>query len=350
MSSDPDRRAPAPLSVPAPPTGRHLTARDALIAIGLCTLLLLAFEGRSIRRSGEEMKSGWERSLVLAVGRPAGAISDALGLASVKDTLVGWVHPDDGLSGPGGFDEATVGTAARGVPPVTPDAFDPRALGARQPAPRPLRTVLVTGDSLSQPLDAKVARAFSRSSAGVDVVRDARIGTGISQSDLLDWGQLSVAQVRKRHPDAIVVFLGANEGFPLRSGTRKVDCCGADWAAAYASRVRRVMNTFRQGGAARVYWLNLPAPRDPARQRISRAVNAAIAVAAEPYRAQVRVLDLSSLFTPGGRYRDAMDVGGRRRIVRESDGIHLNDEGAAVALGPVLAALRADYGAKVPSG
>ena len=60
------------------------------------------------------------------------------------------------------------------------------------------------------------------------------------------------------------------------------------------------------------------------------------------------MLDLAAVFTPGGRYRDAMDVGGRRRIVREPDGIHLNDEGAAVALGPVLGALRADYGPKVP--
>ena len=54
------------------------------------------------------------------------------------------------------------------------------------------------------------------------------------------------------------------------------------------------------------------------------------------------------MFTPGGRYRDAMDVDGRQRIVREPDGIHLSDEGASVALGPVLAALRADYGPKVP--
>ena len=103
-------------------------------AIGLCTLLLLAFEGRSIRHSGEEMTPGWERSLVLAVGRPAGAVSDALGLARTSRTrLVGWAHPDDGLSGPGGFDQATAGAALRGVPPVTPDAFDPRALGAGRP-------------------------------------------------------------------------------------------------------------------------------------------------------------------------------------------------------------------------
>ena len=82
-----------------------------------------------------------------------------------------------------------------------------------------------------------------------------------------------------------------------------------------------MMNTYRQAGAARVYWLTLPgATRSALVSSISRAVNAAIAVAAEPYRAQVRVVDLASLFTPGGRYRDAMAVGGRQRIVRESDG------------------------------
>src|SRR3954465_1109519 len=122
--------APTPDEIPAPPTGRHLTARDAVLCIGLCALVLLAFEGRSLKRSGEEMKPGWERSLVLAVGRPAGAVSNALGLPAVKDKLVGWAHPADRLARRGGFDEGAAGAAARGVPPVTPDAFDPRALGA----------------------------------------------------------------------------------------------------------------------------------------------------------------------------------------------------------------------------
>jgi lysophospholipase L1-like esterase len=344
---EPERMSEVEHAIPAPPTGRHLTARDALVCVGVCVLLLLAFEGRSIERSGDEMKAGWERTLVLAVGRPAGAVSRATGLGDVKDRLLAWAHPDDGLGGPGGFTEAA-NSAPAGVPPVTPDAFDPRALGARPRAPRPLRTVLVTGDSLSQPLDARVARAFARAGTGVTVVRDAHLGTGVSQSDIVDWGRLSVQQVRTRTPDAVVMFMGANEGFPMRAGGRTLNCCGPAWTAEYGSRVRRMMNTYRQSGAARVYWLNLPVPRDHGRQVISRSVNQAIAVAAEPYRAQVRVLDMAALFTPGGRYRDSMTVGGRASLVRQADGIHLNGTGAGVALGPVLAALRADFGARVP--
>src|SRR6187200_776084 len=163
-----ERRSVVEDQIPAPPTGRHLSARDAVVAVCVCVVLLLLFEGASIRRSGEEMQSGWERTLVLSVGRPAGALSDRTGLGAVKDRLVAWAHPDDGLSGPGGFDESAR-VAGGAVAPVTPDAFDPRALGARPAPPRPLRRVLVTGDSMVQPLDAALARAFARGGTGVSV-------------------------------------------------------------------------------------------------------------------------------------------------------------------------------------
>jgi lysophospholipase L1-like esterase len=330
--------------IPAPPRGRERSARDAVICVAVCALLLLAFEGSSIRRAGRDLDHGWQRTLVLAVGEPAGWLSDASGLGAVKDRALAWERRDRGAGGGAGFDDRVAGG---GVAPVTPEAIDPRAVGARPATPPPLRTVLVTGDSMSQPLDATLARAFARA-GDAKVVHDAHLGTGISQPDILDWGAEAGEQVRDHHPQAVVVFLGANEGFPLRAGRRDVDCCGVAWTTAYASRVRQMMSTYRQRGAARVYWLELPGPRDAARQRISRAVNAAIVVAAEAYRAQVRVIDLGALFTPGGSYREAMAVDGREQIVREHDGVHLNGIGARVALAPVLAALHADFGAAVP--
>ena len=132
-----------------------------------------------------------------------------------------------------------------------------------------------------------------------------------------------------------------------------MNCCGADWAAEYAYRARQMMNTYRQDGAARVYWLTLPAPRDPARQRISRAVNAAIAVAAAALpRPGARPRPDRVCSRPGGRYRDAMDVGGRQRArPRRPTASTSTTRAPTVALGPVLAALRADFGAaaRVPA-
>ena len=54
----------------------------------------------------------------------------------------------------------------------------------------------------------------------------------------------------------------------------EVECCGADYAAVFANRVRQVMDTFRQNGAAKVYWLTVMTPRDDDAARVSKVVNA----------------------------------------------------------------------------
>jgi lysophospholipase L1-like esterase len=322
--------------------GRRFRARDAIVAIGVACALLTLFEGSSIRHQGEEMNPGIERSVVLAVGRPAGWVADRLPLTDIAHDATAWLSPDDDLGNEPGFDSRRVaGAAAGGIPPVSQESFDPLALGAK-PQPRPLHTLLVTGDSMVMPLDQELARRLAGS--GVRTIREPHVGTGISKSILVDWGKLSAHQVKTDKPDAVVVFIGANEGFPMRAaGGREVRCCGPPWAAEYASRARQMMDSYRRSGTARVYWLTLPAPRSADRAEIARAVNAAIGVGAVPYRAQVRVLDLDSIFTPGGRYRDAMDVGGRQTIVRESDGIHLNGPGSKLAADAVITEMKRDF-------
>jgi hypothetical protein len=87
-----------------------------------------------------------------------------------------------------------------------------------------------------------------------------------------------------------------------------------------------------------VYWVTIPTPRDPDRQAIGRVVNAAIRVAVQPWRSQVRVIDSAALVSPRG-YQDALDG----RIVRASDGIHLNEAGAQLLADSVLDRLNDDF-------
>ena len=317
-------------------------ARDAIWTTFFIAALLIVTAGDSARRAGEQMNPGIGRDVVLFVGKPAGAIADALPFAKLADDATAWVRPDESLDGNGSF--ATLALQTTGVPPVTPDAFDPAALGEKPPAPKPLKTLLVTGDSLSTPLDTSLARDLSP--AGVKVLREPHLGSGISKSFLVDWGQLSSDQVRKDKPDAVVVFIGANEGFPFEvEGGKKIECCGADWAAEYANRVRAMMNTYRAKGASRVYWVKLMTPRSKARADIGRVVNAAIDVAAEPWKTQVRLIDTIGVFTPKG-YRDAMPINGEDTIVRQPDGIHLNDTGAAFLADIVIKRIGQDFAIK----
>jgi lysophospholipase L1-like esterase len=326
---------------------RKFRARDAVIAMAATAVILVLFAGGSIEKQGEEMNPGIGRDLVLDVGRPAAWFADQLPFHTAAHTLTAWLSPDQNMSGPDTFVPVGPGPGpgpapATAVQPVTPDAFDPTELGAPAPPRRQLHTLLVTGDSMSTPLDQKLAQTLAPE--GVNVIRDPHIGTGVSKSILVDWGRLSLSQVKQDQPDAVVVFIGANEGFSMPGPDRhQVQCCGPEWTAIYATRVRTMMNTYRQQGRARIYWLTLPTPRERARAQIAKVVNAAINVGAEPWRSQIRVIDTVPVFTPGEIYRDSMTIGDQPTIVRESDGIHLNDAGSALADKLVLAEIDRDF-------
>jgi hypothetical protein len=318
---------------------RRARARDAVFVVFLAGLILVLLQGPSIRKAGDELKPGVERDAVLAVGRPAADLANRFPLAEASTKATAFLEPEPNLGG-GGFQQATGAQGQLGA--VTAEAFDPATIGAKPPPRRSLKTLLVTGDSMVEPLDADLAQKLAPK--GVHVISDAHVGTGISSTLLVNWGKLSVYQVKHDHPDAVVVFIGANDGFPM-SGPRgrEVECCSAEWAAIYANRARQIANTYRQNGVARVYWITLPTPREPARQTIARVVNAAIEVAVQPWADQIRVIDSVPIFTPGGVYRDSMNVGGTPTIVRRSDGIHLNEAGSTVLAGYVLGAIGKDF-------
>jgi len=207
-----------------------------------------------------------------------------------------------------------------------------RTLRAR-PAGGRLR-ILATGDSMIQIIDSYLkARAGGRAR----VRSDAHISTGLSKPSLLNWAEQARRQAAGR-PDVVVMFIGANDGFPMAGA----DCCGPAWVAEYARRARRMMRTYARGGRARVLWLLLPAPRGGFFREIFPAVNAALRRAARGLENDVRLIDLAEVFTPGGRYRDSIEVGGKTVRVRQGDGVHLNTTGASIAANIVLRALRTE--------
>lgn len=193
--------------------------------------------------------------------------------------------------------------------------------------------VLATGDSMVQIIDSFLAQRLS----GAQVRSDARISTGLSKPSLLDWPAHSRRQAASR-PDAVVMFIGANDGFAMGDAP----CCGAPWVAEYARRARAMMRSYARGGRARVYWLLLPAARSGIFRETFPAVNAGIRRAAQGRGDDVRLIELDEFFTPGGRYRSSMEVDGEVVRVRQDDGVHLNTTGASLAAQQIARAMRQD--------
>jgi lysophospholipase L1-like esterase len=311
---------------------RRFSAWDSVRAVLLTMILLLIFAGGSVREAADELDPGVGRDIVKAVGEPAGWIADRLPFADTREDLTSWLSPNKELGG-GGFEAGSANAGRTSVaPPQVPST------------PQPLDRLLVTGDSLSTPIDVEIARKVADQGADVQVTRDPHLATGISNSGLVDWGELSTSQAADDDPDAVVIFIGANEGYPIPGPNgAQVSCCGPAYEAAFESRVGQMMDNYLEGGVERIYWLTVPTQRDPARKPIADAVNEAIAQAAAARGAAVRVVDLIPTFTPGDSYRDSIEIDGKQTIVRESDGIHLNDEGSSLAADLVLEAVDKDF-------
>src|SRR3954464_10329400 len=107
---------------------RSFSARDAVVAGLVTSVLLVLFAGGSVKRAAAEMGDGVAKSLVQAVGKPTSEVADALPFASVGHHLTSWLSPEEDLGSTGGGFASLSVTTAGGVPPVTPDAFDPGAV------------------------------------------------------------------------------------------------------------------------------------------------------------------------------------------------------------------------------
>jgi hypothetical protein len=201
--------------------------------------------------------------------------------------------------------------------------------------------ILATGDSMIQILDGFLAQKVR--SQHFRVRRDEHIGTGITKPFQLDWPAHVRKLARAYRPAASVVFLGANDGFPLPYGGKQRQCCSRPWRKAYARRARTMMHSLERGGAARVYWLTLPAARPRTFDHIYRSVNLALRSAARREGDGVRLLDMGRVFTPSGRFQSTIVRAGHRVAVRQPDGIHLNVAGARIAAQVVVRNMRRDH-------
>ncbi|MDQ3871399.1 MAG: GDSL-type esterase/lipase family protein [Chloroflexota bacterium] len=210
----------------------------------------------------------------------------------------------------------------------------PSRSGLRRAA-RP--TILMTGDSLMQSIDALVG---DRLRGRAQVRSDIQVGTGLSKYVTFDWARRARRQAARLRPDATVMFLGSNEGAPMTTPARQtVQCCDEPWIVEYSRRVATVMTYYVRRGKGRLFWFSLPTPRDERRRPIALAVNAAVARAAARVRGAY-VVHLDRVLSPGWSYRDTITYRGRRVRVREGDGIHLSIPGAAIATSILIRELR----------
>lgn len=165
-------------------------------------------------------------------------------------------------------------------------------------------------------------------------------GTGLIRPDVFDWATNARRAMASRHPDLVVITLGANDdqGIGLPNGT-SLAAGSQPWAVEYRRRAMAVMSIMADGGRRRVYWAGLPAVRNPNREHIYRVINEALASAASAVPG-VAFVDEHTPSQVNGHYSDFLVAGGHRVLARADDGVHYTFVGSLLQAQVVLRAIR----------
>jgi hypothetical protein len=235
-----------------------------------------------------------------------------------------------------GLDPSAVGPSeVATAPTTTPPAGPTSSTTTTTTAPPALRTVTaadplrvyVGGDSQAEFLGQAVATESGPRS--LEVQLSYQISTSLARPDYFNWPAELAAMIDRDDPEAVVLFLGANEYQDMEAadGTQLVRG-GEEWQLEWSRRLAITLDLLA-GDHRHVYWVGQPPMRDG---RVHESV-ALINALAEPVvaaRPHATFVDIWDLFGGDGGYRERVTgPEGDEIRARVDDGIHLTRAAAS---------------------
>jgi hypothetical protein len=197
------------------------------------------------------------------------------------------------------------------------------------------RTLALVGDSMMAVGLSDILLRGTAADQDVRVVKAFRSGTGLARPEVFNWMDEYPAMIGDAQPDAIIVAIGANDaqGF-VDNG--KVLAFGSDsWVKVYQQRTALFLNMLTQNGA-HVVWIALPPMKSGVYNEKIAEINRITYTVVSQYPQASWWNPAPYLGDDKGAYRDFVTApDGKTTRIRQADGIHMSDEGAAL-LAPAL--------------
>jgi hypothetical protein len=298
-----------------------------VIALGIAAL----FNSAAMVRAGESMKRGNTRDIVLSVARPLDDFAGA----------VGFHLPRDGLDKAFGQESKTGKSRLEGgsTAILRANKRKQRLQGFFQPTRQHEVNLFVTGDSEAQFVGEVLTDMLPSDLFDVSVV--ARNATGLTNPEFFNWEINARQEIAARHPDAVVMVIGGNDGFNVAVNGQLFAPDTPQWQLEYARRTAVVMQELGSNGTRPVYWVPPPTARDTEFNKIFASQNKAVEQAARAVPG-ARYVDIYSTLNHG-RYSDVLKIDGRKVLARQADGIHFSRAGAVAPARLILRAMGRDY-------
>jgi hypothetical protein len=154
-------------------------------------------------------------------------------------------------------------------------------------------------------------------------------GTGLARPEVFNWQLEYPAMLKEARPDFVLVAIGANDGQGFVEDGVTYPFASDGWKRIYQRRVQAYLDMLEADGAT-VVWLGLPPMKSDSYDAHIALINRIdySVVSASPHAVWVGTTDL--IGDSNGRFRDFGEIDGQTTRLRQSDGIHLSDDGASL--------------------
>jgi uncharacterized protein len=203
------------------------------------------------------------------------------------------------------------------------------------------RAVALTGDSMMAVGIASTILRQAPKYKGLTFISAYKSGTGLARPEVYNWQEQYPAMLKGVKPEMVLVAIGANDGQGFVDGGVTYPFGSVGWQEIYQARVEEFLRMLQADGAT-VIWLGLPPMK-------SGVYNAKIAlvnrIAYSVVSATPNAIWYSTSGAVGdehGAFRDIAEVNSRTVRLRQSDGIHLSEDGAGLVVEKLLPWLAAE--------
>lgn len=310
-----------------------------LLTIWLVTLLLSLYGATEIRDTiAKSELLGEVPALQSAITRFA-KLGDALGMARLREAVGGVraVINESYL-----ILEEREEVVPEVAPPVEPPPSDLLTEeGRHDAAPRKRRVLVIGASSIQFAIGVELERRLPMYE-GVEVKRFGKLATGLARPDFFDWPKKLESLARRFKPDLVIANFGGNGAQDIpTSEYDKIKFATAEWDRLYTERVTEMITTARKHGADMVF-IGMPNMREPKFAKKMRHINRVQRKAAEEAGALwISTWEMAS--TRKGSYRKSIEYGGKRGLMRTTDGVHYRKLGAQFVVDNVLQTVERRY-------
>lgn len=312
--------------------GPKASIRGTLLSLWGVVAVLTIYAAPSVANE----LAGWERLAALFDPQPVGSgledLQKATGLGALHNFLEARRQQLNATYAVGRLVEAPVEPAE----PTGPVELEIPAAGrpAHRRAPSKHRVLVIGASSIQFALGVELERAFPRYE-NVKVKRFGQLATSLARPDFFNWQQKAKTMIEEFKPDLVVTNFGGNDAQDiLRSDGSKVLYDSPEWDPAFEGLVTELIELGRSHGADTVM-IGMPVMREDPFTEKMRRLNAAMKKATEAAGAlYVSTWELSA--DAKGRYLTQASFGGKRGLMRTSDGVHYSKLGAQLVVEATL--------------